>query len=114
VPYLGVARVPSTARVVDAPQIIVPGVQRSFSACAHGADARAASLARGLLPTVKALKTFAGLGNGRPCDGCGQSITPTDVEYELVFGDFQTVRMHRDCLAIWQQANRQLIGGVIF
>jgi hypothetical protein len=61
-------------------------------------------LAHGLLPTVKPLKTFAGLGNGRLCDGCERSITATDLEYELDFADERTVRLHKDCLAIWLQA----------
>jgi hypothetical protein len=69
-------------------------------------------LARGLLPTVKPLKTFGGLGNGRPCDGCGRSITTTDWEYELEFTSERTVRLHRDCLAIWHQATGNLIAGV--
>jgi hypothetical protein len=61
--------------------------------------------ARGLLPTVKPLKTFAGLGNGSPCDGCGRSITATDLEYELTFADERIVRLHnKDCLLIWHQA----------
>jgi hypothetical protein len=61
-------------------------------------------LARGLLPTVKPLKTFAGLGNGRPCDGCGRSIIATEFEYELEFADERIVRLHKDCLIIWHQA----------
>lgn len=61
-------------------------------------------LARGLLPTIKALKTFAGLGNGRPCDGCGRSIAPTEVEYELEFAEERIVLLHKDCLAIWNAA----------
>jgi hypothetical protein len=69
-------------------------------------------LTRGLLPTVKPLKTFAGLGNGRPCDGCGRSITATDLEYELEFADERIVRLHKDCLAIWHHATGNGIGGV--
>jgi hypothetical protein len=68
-------------------------------------------LARGLLPTGTPLKTFAGLGTGRPCDGCGRSVAPTDVEYELDFADDRTVRLHKECLAIWHQATRNAIGG---
>lgn len=68
-------------------------------------------LARGLLPTIKPLKTFAGLGTGRPCDGCGRSVAPTDVEYELEFADERTVLLHKDCLAIWYDATGNVIGG---
>ena len=61
-------------------------------------------LLSGLLPTVRPLTMWAGLGNGRLCDGCGRSITPTDVEYELEFADKQTLRLHKDCFVIWHQA----------
>jgi hypothetical protein len=61
-------------------------------------------VACGVLPSVKPRKLWAGLGSGRPCDGCGRSITPTDLEYELEFADDRTIRLHRDCLAIWHQA----------
>jgi hypothetical protein len=44
-------------------------------------------LARGLLSTIKPLKTFAGPGNGQPCNGCGRSIVPTDLKYELQFAE---------------------------
>ena len=61
-------------------------------------------IARGLLPIVKPLKTFAGLGTGRLCEGCGRSIALTDLEYELEFANERTILLHRDCFAIWSQA----------
>ena len=61
-------------------------------------------VARGLLPTLKPLKVFAGLGNSRPCDGCGRSIAPTEVEFEFDFANGPTVRLHKDCSAIWHAA----------
>jgi len=65
-------------------------------------------IARGLLPTGKPLRMWAGLGRGRSCDGCGQSITPTDLEYELEFADVPMIRLHRACTAIWNQATGNL------
>ena len=61
-------------------------------------------LARGLLPTVKPLKTWVGHGNGRPCDGCGQPVTAPDWEYELEFADERIVRLHKNCFAVWNAA----------
>jgi len=63
-----------------------------------------AKLGRGLLPTGRPLKLWAGLGNGYPCDGCGRSIAATDLEYELEFADASTIRLHRECSIIWHQA----------
>jgi hypothetical protein len=60
-----------------------------------------AKLARGLLPNGKPLKMWAGIGSGHPCDGCGRSITATDLEYELDFADGRRIRLHRECSAIW-------------
>ena len=49
------------------------------------AERNAEKLQRGLLPRAKLVKTWAGFGNGRPCDGCDQEILSADIEQELDF-----------------------------
>ena len=58
-------------------------------------------LARGLLPAADPLKTYAGHGNGRPCDGCNLPISTTEIEHEMDFADGLTVRFHAGCAATW-------------
>ena len=60
-------------------------------------------IARGVLPTRAPLKVWVGNGSGRPCDGCGQTITPTDMEHELDFPGGARIRFHVRCAAIWRR-----------
>ena len=55
-----------------------------------------------LLPT-KSLRLWAGFGNGRPCDGCGEAITGSDVEHEHDLVDGGTLRFHAECSVLWQR-----------
>ena len=61
-------------------------------------------LRRGLLPITKPVKLWVGLGNGRPCDGCGRSITAHELEDEFEYSDGSVMRMHRGCSSIWRDA----------
>ena len=38
---------------------------------------------------------------GHPCDGCDEPILDTQVEYEVAFDAFPTVRLHAVCAEIW-------------
>jgi hypothetical protein len=42
-------------------------------------------IASGVLPRGPGLRTFAGNGEGQPCDGCGRRIGETDVQYQIDF-----------------------------
>lgn len=59
-------------------------------------------LVRGLLPTGEPLRTWAGNGNGRACDGCDLPITTAEIEHELEFGGGLPVRFHAGCAATWR------------
>jgi len=67
------------------------------------AERIAEKLQRGLLPRAKLVKTWAGFGNGRPCDGCDQAILSADIEQELDFEDGRTLRLHEACAALWRR-----------
>src|SRR6266436_5585673 len=51
-------------------------------------------LAAGVLPDRPPVKYWAGFGVGQPCDGCDEPILDTQVEYEVAFDAFPTVRLH--------------------
>jgi hypothetical protein len=44
---------------------------------------------------------WAGFGNGRPCDGCGEAILGADVEHEYDFESGPTLRFHAACGLLW-------------
>jgi hypothetical protein len=53
---------------------------------------------------VKALKMFAGLGNGRPCDGCERPITAPMWITNWSLRMNEPYRLQKKCLALWHQA----------
>jgi hypothetical protein len=57
-------------------------------------------LADGRLPRKKSLHMWAGIGKGRTCDGCGESILVKEVEHEHDRGG-GTVRFHAACSVLW-------------
>jgi hypothetical protein len=58
-------------------------------------------LAAGVLPDRPPVQYWAGFGVGQPCDGCDEPILDTQVEYEVAFDAFPTVRLHAVCTEIW-------------
>jgi hypothetical protein len=66
-------------------------------------------LRAGILPRDQQERTWAGPGEGRACDMCGNRIVSEDTEYELQFhrpGAPLVVRFHRLCLAAWEAERR--------
>jgi hypothetical protein len=58
----------------------------------------------GLLPGEPPLTVWAGVGNGRACAACGESIKGTETELELeLTGGRHSVRLHRSCFTIWRE-----------
>ena len=58
-------------------------------------------LAAGVLPDRPTVKYWAGFGVGQPCDGCDEPILDPQVEYEVAFDAFPTVRLHAVCAKTW-------------
>ena len=61
-----------------------------------------ARLDGGDLPRIGPKKMWASFGNNVICDGCGNPILTTDIEYEFNLADKQTCRFHIGCAGLWQ------------
>jgi hypothetical protein len=57
-------------------------------------------LGRGLLPHDEPARSWVGKGSGRACDGCGEPISPADMETEVDLE--RTYRFHENCLNVWR------------
>lgn len=65
---------------------------------------------QGLLPRAKAVRTWGGLGSGLRCDLCDAAITASEPEFELQIDlalSAESVRFHRQCHTIWNEAREQ-------
>jgi hypothetical protein len=60
-------------------------------------------LEQGEMPCDEPDKTWAGRGTGTHCAACGETIQPSDIEYEVDLLPGATLRLHRDCHDIWQE-----------
>jgi hypothetical protein len=56
-------------------------------------------LGAGALPSVLPEKMWTGYGQGNPCDGCGHSIYPAQIEYQFL--QHYVFRLHIGCLGMW-------------
>jgi hypothetical protein len=59
-------------------------------------------LETGALPCDEHGKVWAGRGVGTHCVACGESIAPTDVEFEVEVSSGAPLRLHRACHRIWR------------
>jgi hypothetical protein len=65
----------------------------------------------GGLPLERPLKVYAGHGTSETCDGCGETIYPTQVEHELTYPDGRAYHLHFGCAALWDAELRRRGGG---
>lgn len=66
---------------------------------------------QGLLPRVRAARTWGGLGSGLSCCLCEGTIHKTEPEFELQFDGFapaSVLRFHRVCHLAWDIARYEL------
>ena len=61
-----------------------------------------AKLWDGILPNAAPIATRAGLGSGRPCDGCELPIGARDAERAVELEDGRGLRFHVSCATLWQ------------
>jgi hypothetical protein len=57
-----------------------------------------------VIPSRKPLRTWAGHGTGATCNGCGRSIHPPDIEYEIQLpagSEERSLRFHFACYRTW-------------
>jgi hypothetical protein len=60
-------------------------------------------LEAGLLRSAPVAQTWAGPGVEQPCDACDSAIANDDTEFEIVFNDGRTQRLHLGCHVVWEQ-----------
>lgn len=65
-------------------------------------------LAHDEVPREPPTNIWGGTGVGEICSLCAEPITPSELEFELVFASRQTLRLHRICHAVWEQERRRL------
>ena len=65
-----------------------------------------ANLDAGRLPLDRPQKMHAGRGDGTGCDGCGEIIDRTEVEYEATYENGRACRLHLACAALWEVERR--------
>ena len=59
------------------------------------------SIATGRLPLDPPRKMYAGHGDGRTCNGCGDAIDHTQVEYESIYANGRAYHLHLACAGLW-------------
>src|SRR5262245_5216634 len=75
----------------------------------HLAAAARERLESGLLPRVKAARTWGGRGSGLTCSLCDEPILESDPEMELEFdgtATARTLRFHLQCHSVWEAERR--------
>ena len=77
--------------------------QETLVACARE------RIEQGLLPRVKAARSWGGRGSGLPCSLCDSPILETEPEMELEFdgaASARALRFHLGCQSAWEVARR--------
>jgi hypothetical protein len=54
-------------------------------------------------PTGVTTRMWIGPGSGQPCAGCGEIISPAQLESEFDLSSGLTVRLHDRCQRIWDE-----------
>jgi hypothetical protein len=61
---------------------------------------------RGGLPAPTQHTRTIGIGDGHPCDGCTETIEPTDAEHAVRVRGILDVRFHETCYEAWATFKR--------
>jgi hypothetical protein len=61
---------------------------------------------RGGLPAPTGHGRLVNLGDGRPCDGCGDTIHPTESQFTVSVAGGLNWRYHEDCYFAWATFER--------
>jgi hypothetical protein len=65
------------------------------------------NIASGRLSLGPPAKMYAGYGDGRSCDACGEVIDRTQVEYDATYADGRAHRVHLACAVLWDAERRR-------
>src|SRR5215831_103835 len=63
-------------------------------------------LQAGWLPRERTIELWVGPGFGQLCDGCVSPITTSDRMWLMCADDWQAVRLHAECFALWEAEKR--------
>lgn len=61
----------------------------------------------GRLPLELPARMWAGFGSEKPCDGCGEAISSSQVEYEFESREGRTIRLHLGCASLLEAERRR-------
>lgn len=61
----------------------------------------------GRVPVMLVRNVMGGYGSGEPCSVCRETITPTQVEYEVLAEGKRLMQFHLICYAEWQLESAQ-------
>jgi hypothetical protein len=62
----------------------------------------------GDLPINLPHKMYSGYGSSAPCDACGDTILPAQIEYEWGYPNQPRIfRMHLSCTGVWESLRRE-------
>lgn len=64
-------------------------------------------IARGTLTVEPPRRMYASYGTGGICDGCGEPITHTQIEYEWELPDGRFIHMHLGCASLLEAERRR-------
>ena len=65
----------------------------------------------GSLPRDRTIELWHAFGFGQTCDGCGVAITTTEWMCLMCADDWRAIRLHEDCLALWEDERHSQIPG---
>jgi hypothetical protein len=65
----------------------------------------------GSLPRDRTIELWHGSGFGQTCDGCGLAIAITDSMCLICADDWRAIRLHKDCLVLWEEERRTRMPG---
>lgn len=66
-----------------------------------------ARLKNGLLRLASVAQTWVGPGIGEFCDACASLIDRADTEFEIIFTDGRTLRLHVGCHVVWKEERQR-------
>lgn len=71
------------------------------------ADTIRERLDTGFLPTDAPQKMYAGYGHYEICAGCDDPILPSQIAYEMAYGDDRSFTFHLGCAGLWEAECRR-------
>jgi hypothetical protein len=66
---------------------------------------------KGSLPRDRTIELWHARGFGQTCDGCGLAITTTDWMCLICADDWRAIRLHEECLVLWEEERFTRIPG---